>query len=76
MLAVRPDGIQIDDAMEANEVNQFTATTLRETFLGSHSEYLLDVGGHLLKADSSVDLTIGQLCRIRINPAKVVVVPN
>jgi iron(III) transport system ATP-binding protein len=73
MMAIRPDGIQIgDDAQQGD--NFFPARALRETFLGSHSEYLLDVGGHQLKAHSSADLTVGQTCSVRIDPAKVVLI--
>jgi iron(III) transport system ATP-binding protein len=74
-IAIRPDGIQIG-ANKENVENQFTATMLRETFLGSHSEYLLAVGGHRLKADSSADLTVGQSCHVSIDPAKIVLVPD
>ncbi len=76
MMAIRPDGIQIGGTIEANAESQFTATALRETFLGSHSEYLLDVGDHRVKADSSPDLTVGQACPVRIDPSKIVLVPD
>jgi ABC-type Fe3+/spermidine/putrescine transport system ATPase subunit len=69
-LAIRPEAIDLM-AADAGQSNVFAATTLQGTFLGSCSEYLLDICGQRLKAKSAVDIPVGAVCSVRIDPYKI-----
>ena len=54
----------------------FRAEIERETFLGSHSEYSIKVGGVLLKALDAQDRKVGATCFVHIDPNRVICLPE
>ncbi|WP_454854784.1 ABC transporter ATP-binding protein [Rhizobium binxianense] len=71
LLAVRPEAVAVS-AGQAECPNAFPAVVEREIFLGAQSEYLLNVGGHRLKAYSAEDFPVGANVWIAIDPRSIV----
>jgi iron(III) transport system ATP-binding protein len=70
LIVIRPEAVALSElAPEAGKV--FSATILEEIFLGSHSEYLVDIQGVRLKAHSSLDFSAGAHCFVTIDPERV-----
>ena len=75
LLVIRPEAVALSELFHPAD-NVFSATIVRETFLGSHSEYSVDVKGVSLKAHSASDFSIGAPCFISIDPRHVACVSD
>jgi ABC-type Fe3+/spermidine/putrescine transport system ATPase subunit len=69
LVVIRPEAIALSE-VAPGERNVFPATILRAIFLGSHSEYLVDIRGVRLKAHSMLDLSVGARCFVAIDPQR------
>jgi ABC-type Fe3+/spermidine/putrescine transport system ATPase subunit len=76
LLVIRPERLQIA-ASPLPGPNAFSAQLRNRYFLGPHSEYFLDVGGVVLRAQADIDIGhIGGTVHVRVDPADCRVVPH
>ncbi|MBI3068745.1 MAG: TOBE domain-containing protein, partial [Betaproteobacteria bacterium] len=74
-VSLRPENVALSQSRPEGP-NVLTGTILYESFLGGHTEYVVDVGGFHLKSRSLDDLAVGSRVFASIDPQKVICLPR
>jgi ABC-type Fe3+/spermidine/putrescine transport system ATPase subunit len=75
VVAIRPESVSLTTTPpEGNNVHK--ATVLEETFFGSHTEYVVDVGGVKLGVNSPDSFKVSADLFIRVAPERVLCLPT
>ena len=74
-LGIRPENVELSNISD-DAANQTVGVIASETFLGDHTEYVVEVEGHKIKAWSRKDFNTGQQISVAISPEDVISLPE
>jgi len=74
VLCLRPESVEIAEERTPG-ANLVTGTILSETFLGNHTEYVINIGGVSIKSHSQRDFGVGQTVSVSIPKNALVCLP-